>query len=105
MFYNCTNLNNIKLSYFDNNIIEMQRIFIDCSSLTSLDLSKFNTNNVTNMLYMFYNCSSLTSLDLSKFNTNNVTYMDGMFNGLNKNCNIISNDKKINELKSSCMIF
>ena len=43
-----------------------------CSSLTSLNLSNFNTNNVTNMSYMFNKCSSLTSLNLSNFNTNNV---------------------------------
>ena len=37
----------------------------DCSKLTPLDLSNFNTNNVINMSYIFYNCSKLTSLDLS----------------------------------------
>ena len=37
-------------------------MFSHCSSLTSLDLSNFNTNKVEDMSYMFYNCSSLTSL-------------------------------------------
>ena len=40
----------------------MSYMFYYCSSLTSLDLSNFNTNNVTDMRSMFYNCSSLTSL-------------------------------------------
>ena len=31
-------------------------MFSGCSSLTSLDLSNFNTNNVNNMSYMFSNC-------------------------------------------------
>ena len=30
-------------------------MFSDYSSLTSLNLSNFNTNNVTNMKYMFEN--------------------------------------------------
>ena len=73
----------------------LKSIFIECTSLTSLDLSNFNTNNVTNMSRMFYNCYSLTSLNLSNFNTNNVTNMGWMFYGINKNCNLICNDYKI----------
>ena len=44
---------------------------------------------------MFRYCSSLTSLNLSNFNTNNVINMNNMFSGLNKNCKIICNDEKI----------
>ena len=50
-------------------------MYSDCSSLTNINLSNFNTNNVINMGSMFYKCSSLTNLNLSNFNTNNVTYM------------------------------
>lgn len=60
-------------------------MFSNCKSLTSLDLSKFNTSNVTNMSSMFFYCSALTSLDLSgSFNTSNVTNMNSMFEGCNK---------------------
>ena len=45
----------------------MESMFNDCNSLTSLDLSNFNTQNVTNMKYMFYDCYLLTSLDLFNF--------------------------------------
>ena len=38
-------------------------IFYECSSLTSLNLSNFNTKNVENMGGMFEDCSSLTSLN------------------------------------------
>ena len=72
-------------------------MFHECSSLTSIDLSNFNTDNVTDMGGMFYGCSSLTNINLSNFNTNNVTFKLGMFGGcksLNKN-NIIINDRKI----------
>ena len=44
-------------------------MFFDCNSLTSLNLSNFNTQNVTDMNYMLSNCNSLTSLNLSNFNT------------------------------------
>ena len=47
---------------------------------------------------MFSDCSSLTSLNLSNFNTNNVIDMSYMFSGLNKNCNIICNDEKIKKI-------
>ena len=48
------------------------------------------------MSCMFYECNSLTSLNLSNFNTNNVKYMENMFDGLNKkNCKLICNDEKI----------
>ena len=71
-------------------------MFSDCSSLTNIDLSNFNTNKVTDMSRMFYKCVSLTSLNLSNFNTNNVKYMENMFDGLiKKNCKLICNDEKI----------
>ena len=54
-------------------------MFSDCKSLTSLDLSNFDTSNVTNMSYMFDGCRSITSLDLSNFNTSKVTTMECMF--------------------------
>ena len=72
-------------------------MFNNCPSLTSLDLSNFNTNNVKYMDRMFYNCSSLTSLNLSNFNTNNVTNMSNMFYRITKKCNIINNDFLIKE--------
>ena len=72
-------------------------MFYNCKSLTSLNLSNFNTNNVKNMNHMFCNCSSLNSLDLSNFNTNNVKDMDKMFYHIPKKCKIINNDSLINE--------
>ena len=50
---------------------------------------------------LFNKCSSLTSLNLSNFNTNNVTNMEYMFNNLNKNCKIICNDLNLNKLRES----
>ena len=50
---------------FNNVITKICFMFSDCSSLTNIDLSNFNTNNVTNMGGMFCGCSSLTNINLS----------------------------------------
>ena len=82
MFYECSSLTSIDLSGWNtSNVTVMNNMFHGCSSLTSLDLSSFDTSNVTNMTWMFYNCNSLTSLDLSSFDTSNVTNMLHMFKG------------------------
>ena len=82
MFKNCQSLESIDLSSFNtNNVTNMSSMFNECSSLRSIDLFSFNTNNVTNMEYMFFKCSSLESIDLSSFNINNVTNMYEMFAG------------------------
>ena len=45
---------------------------------------------------MLFNCFSLTSLNLSNFNTNNVINMNHMFVGVNKKkCKLICEDTKI----------
>lgn len=57
----------------------MVSMFSGCSSLTSLDLSGFDTSNVGLMSSMFYGCTSLESVDLSSFDTANVRIMYGAF--------------------------
>lgn len=80
MFRNCHSLTSLDLSGFNtSNVTKMEWMFSGCNSLTSLDLTSFNTSKVTNMGTMFYGCSSLKSLDLSGFNTSNVTSMGNMF--------------------------
>ena len=80
MFCDCSSLTSLNLSNFNtNNIKDMNHMFSHCSSLISLNLNNFNTDNVKDMSWMFLNCSSLTSLNLSNFNTNNVNNMSGMF--------------------------
>lgn len=80
MFSDCSKLTTLDLSSFDtSSVTNMGSMFFNCSGLTSLDLSSFNTSNITDMSYIFYNCRSLTSLDLSSFNTSNVTNMDYLF--------------------------
>ncbi|MDV3107803.1 BspA family leucine-rich repeat surface protein [Segatella copri] len=87
MFWGCSSLTSLDLSKFDTQkVTDMGFMFSYSSNLTSLDLSKFDTQNVTNMVYMFSGCSKLTLLNLSKFNTQNLTSMTHMFSccaGLN----------------------
>ena len=82
MFYNCSSLTSINLSSFDtSSVTRMDYMFYNCSSLTSINLSSFDTSSVTRMDYMFYNFSSLASINLSSFNTSNVFNFRYMFYG------------------------
>lgn len=82
MFQDCENLQSIKFSpdFTIAKVDNINRMFSGCSSLTALDLSKFNTSQVKKMIWTFMDCSSLTKLDLSSFDTSNVIDMNGMFN-------------------------
>ena len=82
MFQDCENLQSIKFppNFTIAKVDNISRMFSGCSSLTALDLSKFNTSQVKKMIWTFKDCSSLTKLDLSSFDTSNVIDMNGMFN-------------------------
>ena len=80
MFYYCKSLTTLDVSNWDtSNVIDMYYMFYNCNSLKTLDVSKWDTSNVTNMHNMFYGCNSLTTLDVSKWDTSNVTNMYSMF--------------------------
>ena len=84
MFYNCSNLTQLDTSNWDTSqVTNMYCMFRSCSLLTEADLSNFKTDLVGNMSYMFSDCKSLTQLDVSNFVTSNVTDMLSMF----YNCN------------------
>ena len=90
MFAGCNSLTSLNVSKFDTrNVMSMAGMFYGCNNLNSLNVSKFDTRNVTSMEDMFCGCSSLTSLDVLNFDTQNVTKMSGMFYGC---INLISLD-------------
>ena len=60
------------------NVTDMSEMFHTCWSLTSLDLSNFNTEKVTYMNYMFYNCTNMTNLNLSHFDMSGVSNKQDM---------------------------
>ena len=83
MFSDMRSLTSLDLSNFDTSrVMDMGSMFYNSFGFTSLNLSNFDTSNVTNMNNMFSNMRSLTSLDLSSFNTTNVTDMSSMFSGM-----------------------
>ena len=96
LFYNFQNVVNINFddNFDTSNSTDMSRMFNNCTSLVSLDLSNFDTRNVTSMYAMFcmWNIDSdsvlennLSSIIFGKnYITSNVTNMRSMFAGLNK---------------------
>ena len=79
-FSGCTSLTSLDVSGWDtSNVTNMSHMFYLCTSLTSLDVSGWDTSNVTNMYNMFNYCEKLTSLDVSGWDTSNVTNMSHMF--------------------------
>ena len=80
MFKNCKTLTSLDLSSFDTSkVTTMKAMFNNCVALATLDVSSFNTSKVTTMKEMFNSCGDLTSLNLSGFDTGNVTDMNNMF--------------------------
>ena len=80
MFANCSTLTSLDVTKFNTaNVTTLMSMFSDCSGLKSLDVTNFDTGNVISMAYMFYECSALTSLDLTNFNTAKVMDMCFMF--------------------------
>ena len=71
------------LNYFNSvRPISCYNMIRGCSSLTSIDLSDFDTSNVTNMSGMFAGNTECTSIvGISEFDTHNVTNMRNMFDG------------------------
>ena len=81
--------------------------FGGCTSLTSIDLSNFNTNKITDISELFSNCGSLRYIDLSgTFKINDGTNYNTMFYGANFNkLRIKSSQDTANKLKSKYSSF
>ena len=74
----------------------MHWIFYGCSSLTSLDLSNFDTTSVANTDYMFSNCNKLKFINLNNFKETNLTVYNNTFYNIPDNVVICL--KEINNL-------
>ena len=83
MFSGMSSLTTLDLSSFDTSrVTSMRFMFSGMSNLTTLNLSSFDTSQVTDMYAMFQGMSNLAILDLSSFNTSKVTNMESMFSGM-----------------------
>lgn len=79
MFRKCATLTSLDLTMFDtSNAVNMGGMFNGCNKLTSLNISNWNTSNVNNMSWMFNDCVLLTPLT-TNFNTSSATNMYAMF--------------------------
>ena len=82
----------------------MNSMFYGCNSLTSLDLSNFDTSSTSDMNYMFYQCDSLNFLDISNFNMINCYSYDNLFSNINNiryiNLYNFQNDKILSQVFS-----
>ncbi|MBO7438855.1 MAG: InlB B-repeat-containing protein, partial [Bacteroidales bacterium] len=80
----CVGMENLNTSQ----VTSMERMFAECSSLTSLDLSNFDTYNVTNTASMFEGCSNLAAIciteDEDHWNLSRVNRSAYMFRGCAK---------------------
>ena len=82
MFYNCSSLTSLDVTHFDTtSATSMNAMFMICNNLVSLDLSSFDTTLVTNMSNMFANCTQLVTIKVSpSFIVDQVTSSSNMFN-------------------------
>lgn len=80
MFAGLQSLTSLDVTMFDTtNLTNAQYMFAQCNSLKTLDLSSLEMSKVTNMNYMFYDMLRLESLDISNFDTSSVETMESMF--------------------------
>ena len=64
---------------FKEKINGMDRLFHQCDSLISLDLSHFDASNVVDMDSTFRESRNLQAVNLTNFDASKVTYMGGLF--------------------------
>ena len=80
MFLNCSSLKSIDISNFiTNNMENMNSMFSGCISLESIILLNMITSKVKDMSKLFEGCLSLKSIELSHFDTKTVENMNSMF--------------------------
>lgn len=80
VFSNCSTLTQLDLSNWDTrNVQYMIGTFSGCTNLTEINCSGWNTSKVYNMQAAFYNCKSLQTLPVRDWDTRSVMYMDNAF--------------------------
>ena len=94
MFSRCEQLSNIDLSSFNfSSVTNLSYLFSNCSALTTIQFpARVEPANGCNMAGMFVDCASLTTLDLSMFYTNKVTGMLAMFSSCTNLTTIYASD-------------
>ena len=78
MFRDNTTITTLDLSGFDTSKVTDMNSMFRATAITILDLSSFDTSKVTDMITMFRD-ATITTLDLSSFDMSNVSSTNGMF--------------------------
>ena len=66
MFVNCASLTTLDISNATfASVTDAESMFQGCAAMTAIDLSGFNLSSATTIRQMFQGCTSLTSIDLS----------------------------------------
>ena len=82
MFWGCSSLATLDVSRWDTaGVTRMGFMFSGCRSLATLDVSGWDTAKVKSMFMMFSGCRSLASLDVSRWDTGSLERADDMFDG------------------------
>ncbi|MCL2361806.1 MAG: BspA family leucine-rich repeat surface protein [Defluviitaleaceae bacterium] len=80
LFRNASSLTSLDLSSWDTrNVINMGRMFMGANNLVHLNINGWDTSRVQRMHHMFQEANSLTSLDVSDWDTSRVITMHAMF--------------------------
>jgi surface protein len=108
-YENRSNINHVVFNSSFNSVRPTQMSYWFYGMFRLQDITGFqylHTDDVTNMKYLFSGCSSLTSLDLTGFNTRNVENMEKMFQGcLNLEAIFIDDDWTTDAVKYSVDMF
>ena len=98
IFSGCHSLTSLDVSNFDtSNVTDMSYAFYT-NNLIELDLSDWDTSNVTNINHILYSCQNLKTLNISNWNLNNVNNMGWFVNQCNNLNEIIMNDSDYNSI-------
>lgn len=106
MFMNCSSLVSINVSNWDTrNIQDFSYMFSGCQSLTALDVSRWNTANARKMDFLFSECHNVEVLDVGNWQTGNVTTLLRTFNECKKVTTLDVGNWDVGKAINICAVF
>ena len=106
MFMDCSSLISIDISAWDMHSIEdFSYMFAGCTNVTTLNVSNWNTVNALKMDYMFHECNNVTALDVSGWKVGNVTTLLRTFSGCKKVTTLDVSNWDTIKVRNMCAIF
>ena len=106
MFMDCTSITSIDLSNFDmSKVKNIEGMFFNCKNLISIKFPNSNTTNLTNMKFPFYGCINLIKVNITSLNTKNVEEMNVLFYKWEKLKNLELSNFDIGKVKDKKFIF